>query len=244
MSKIKKAELVAAAKELNNEFGLEPAIATGKTATEELLTEGIIKASKLYDPETDQLTDETLEILEALKPAESPKPKKGAAKKDANEPEESDYENEELALSEEQEDMLETLKGLKKTDDLLDQLEDVMFDEVREELSDEKNPIKLKAAMKRHITGEVAPAKAKKEKKAEVKKAAVIKKSRVEVATETVKKYAGQKVKLEDLVTEADEAYEKINPQESKWAVNMVIKVLGAAGLLEKEGDEVTVKEW
>jgi hypothetical protein len=155
MSKIKKAELVAAAKELNNEFGLEPAIATGKTATEESLTEGIIKASKLYDPETDQLTDETLEILEALKPAETSKPKKGAAKEDAEpEPEEADEAPE---LTEEQEAMLAEIKELKKRDDLLELLDDPMFDEVREDLEAEKHPIKLKAAMKRAITGEVAP---------------------------------------------------------------------------------------
>lgn len=58
-------ELVTAAKELNNLFGLDPEIDTGKAISIEELEDSLLKASKLAEPD-DEISEKTLEILELL----------------------------------------------------------------------------------------------------------------------------------------------------------------------------------
>ncbi|MDY0339189.1 MAG: hypothetical protein RBQ78_05440, partial [Acholeplasmataceae bacterium] len=72
MKKVTREQLVAAAAELNYEFGLEPAIKTGKSAKDESIKEGIVSATAMYDPDNDELTPETIAVMEALKGDEEP----------------------------------------------------------------------------------------------------------------------------------------------------------------------------
>ncbi|MDD2260686.1 MAG: hypothetical protein PHC31_01045 [Clostridia bacterium] len=161
MKKVTREQLVNAANELNDEFGLEPAIKTNKRVEDEVIEEGILKASEMYDPDNDELTPETIAVMSALKgklPEEEQTP--STPEKDA------EAETEEAPeLTKAQIEMLAELKVTKKMVDLVEMLEDEMFDDVRDELTKENNPIKLKGAMKRHITGEVAPPPAEKSAK-------------------------------------------------------------------------------
>lgn len=162
MTKVTREQLVNAANELNDEFGLEPAIKTNKRVEDEVIEEGILKASEMYDPDNDELTPETIAVMEALKGDEEPEEEQTppTLEKDA------EAETEEAPeLTKAQIEMLAELKVTKKMVDLAELLEDEMFDDVRDELTKENNPIKLKGAMKRHITGEVAPPPAEKSAK-------------------------------------------------------------------------------
>ena len=60
-----KLELVAAAKELNELFGLSPEIETGEAVSIEELEKSLLKAGKLAEPD-DEISEKTLEILELL----------------------------------------------------------------------------------------------------------------------------------------------------------------------------------
>ena len=155
MTKVTREQLVNAANELNDEFGLEPAIKTNKRVEDEVIEEGILKASEMYDPDNDELTPETIAVMESLKSDEEPEEEQTppTLEKDA------EAETEEAPeLTKAQIEMLAELKVTKKMVDLVELLEDEMFDDVRDELTKENNPIKLKGAMKRSITGETAPA--------------------------------------------------------------------------------------
>jgi len=171
MTKVTREQLVNAANELNDEFGLEPAIKTNKRVEDEVIEEGILKASEMYDPDNDELTPETIAVMDALKGDEEPEEEQTppTLEKDAEaETEEApEAETEEAPEAETEEapelakaqiEMLAELKVTKKMVDLVELLEDEMFDDVRDELTKENNPIKLKGAMKRSITGETAPA--------------------------------------------------------------------------------------
>lgn len=154
MTKVTREQLVNAANELNDEFGLEPAIKTNKRVEDEVIEEGILKASEMYDPDNDELTPETIAVMEALKGDEEPEEEQTppTLEKDA------EAETEEAPeLTKAQIEMLAELKVTKKMVDLAELLEDEMFDDVRDELTKENNPIKLKGAMKRSITGDIAP---------------------------------------------------------------------------------------
>lgn len=67
MTKVTREQLVNAANELNYEFGLEPTIKTNKRVEDEVIEEGILKASEMYDPDNDELTPETIAVMSALK---------------------------------------------------------------------------------------------------------------------------------------------------------------------------------
>jgi len=166
--KITRNQLIAAAKELNQEFGLEPAIPTGKATPEQKIIDGLKKAAELYDRDTDEITEETLKILteigcfEEVKPAAKDKTK--TATKPTPEPADEPAEDEDDLMNE---DLLDDLKAAKSISELHVLLEDEAFDDVREELLAQKNPIKLKSSMRKHLTGELPAVKTdvKKEKK-------------------------------------------------------------------------------
>lgn len=59
---MKKEQLIAAAKELNELFGIDPAIPTKKSTTEDELTEKLIEAAEMIE-EGDEISEETIEVL-------------------------------------------------------------------------------------------------------------------------------------------------------------------------------------
>lgn len=66
-------QLVAAAKELNEVLGLEPAIET-KKVKDDVLMGKIIEASGLIDPEQDEITEETQDVIDKLLEDAMPEP--------------------------------------------------------------------------------------------------------------------------------------------------------------------------
>jgi len=164
MKKVTREQLVAAAAELNYEFGLEPAIKTGKSAKDESIKEGIVSATAMYDPDNDELTPETIAVMEALKGDEEPEEEEEVEEEEV---EEEEVEEAEAPLAETSKkgksgnpaskaEMVEAFKTAKKRDALVDLLEDEFFDDVRAEFEKENNPIKLKSAMRKYIGGGTA----------------------------------------------------------------------------------------
>jgi len=101
---MKKEQLIAAAKELNELLGVDPEIPTKKSADEDLIIEKLCEAAELIE-EGDEVSEETIEVLteigapgfEAKEPAEDPeedpepeeedeKPAKKSAKKEEKKP--------------------------------------------------------------------------------------------------------------------------------------------------------------
>ncbi len=180
MKKVTREQLVAAAAELNYEFGLEPAIKTGKTTKDESIKEGIVCATAMYDPDNDELTPETIAVMEALKGDEEPEEEEEVEEEEVEEEEVEEEEVEEEEADEEEAEeaeaplaetskkgksgnpaskaeMVEAFKTAKKRDALVDLLEDEFFDDVRAEFEKGNNPIKLKSAMRKYIGGGTAP---------------------------------------------------------------------------------------
>ncbi|MDD4429163.1 MAG: hypothetical protein PHG64_12360 [Paludibacter sp.] len=174
MKKVTREQLVNAANELNDEFGLEPAIKTGKSAKDESIKEGIVCATAMYDPDNDELTPETIAVMEALKGDEEPEAEEEVEEEEVEEEEveEEEVEEEEVEEAEaplaetskkgksgnpaSKAEMVEAFKTAKKRDALVDLLEDEFFDDVRAEFEKENNPIKLKSAMRKYIGGGTA----------------------------------------------------------------------------------------
>ena len=159
MKKVTREQLVAAAAELNYEFGLEPAIKTGKSAKDESIKEGIVSATAMYDPDNDELTPETIAVMEALKGDEGPEEEEEVEEEEAEEAEAPLAETSKKGKSgnpASKAEMVEAFKTAKKRDALVDLLEDEFFDDVRAEFEKGNNPIKLKSAMRKYIGGDTA----------------------------------------------------------------------------------------
>ena len=155
MKKVTREQLVAAAAELNYEFGLEPAIKTGKSAKDESIKEGIVSATAMYDPDNDELTPETIAVMNALlRGEEEPEAEEEAEEAEAPLAETSKKGKSGNPAS--KAEMVEAFKTAKKRDALVDLLEDEFFDDVRAEFEKGNNPIKLKSAMRKYIGGDTA----------------------------------------------------------------------------------------
>jgi hypothetical protein len=64
LQELSRLALLEAAVELNEQFGLEPNIDTSEIVTLGELIEGMKKASELFDPETDILSELTLGVID------------------------------------------------------------------------------------------------------------------------------------------------------------------------------------
>lgn len=163
---MKTKQLIGIAEELNKVLGLDPAIKTSRN-TDEALQSSIAEAAEFIEPE-DEISPLTIKGLKELglwklvdKKVPAPEPKKGSKKQPEPELESEDESgDEELGdeeLGDEDEnsvriaDMLEEIKIAKKIDELKELLEDKLFHKLRDELAAEKNPIKLKAAMRNYL---------------------------------------------------------------------------------------------
>ena len=217
MSEVKKEELIKAAKELNDVLGLDPQIKTGKKVTEKELSEQILEAAELILPE-DDISDETMRVIKLLKD-ESVEEEDEEEVDTESEPEEDDDEVEEEEVEDEEDD-----------DDEDDDEEDVEETEEQDELELEEE----KPAEKSKVKAKPTPP------------STGVRVTRIGAATLVIKR-AKNPMTVEDWVKRTDELYVKEggkpNLKESRYAVNVAVKVLEAYGLIEVTGDKVSKLE-
>jgi len=219
---VKREDLIKVAKELNDVLGLDPQIKTGKKVTDKELTEQILEAADLILPE-DDISDKTMEIIKILK-GESVEEEDEEEVDMESEPEEDDDEVEEEEVEDEEEEDEEVD---------VEETEEQDEEEEEEEVENEEN-----------VEEEEKPAE---ESKVKTKSTAQSKGiTRIGAATLVIKR-AKNVLTIEDWVKRADELYVKEggkpNLKESRYAVNVAVKVLEAYGLIEVNGDKVSKLE-
>jgi len=221
---VKREDLIKAAKELNDVLGLDPQIKTGKKVTDKELTEQILEAADLLLPE-DDISEETMRVIKLLK-GESVEEEDEEEVDTESEPEEDDDEVEEEEVEDEEEedeevDVEETEE--QDEEEVNDEFEvEEGEDELEEEKPAEESKVKTKStAQSKAIT-------------------------RIGAATLVIKR-AKNLMTVEDWVKRTDELYVKEggkpNLKESRYAVNVAVKVLEAYGLIEVTGDKVSKLE-
>jgi len=231
MSEVKKEELIKAAKELNDVLGLDPQIKTGKKVTEKELSEQILEAAELILPE-DDISDETMRVIKLLKD-ESVEEEDEEEVDTESEPEEDDDEVEEEEVEDEEDDdevEEEEVEDEEDDDDEDDDEEDVEETEEQDELELEEE----KPAEKSKVKAKPTPP------------STGVRVTRIGAATLVIKR-AKNPMTVEDWVKRTDELYVKEggkpNLKESRYAVNVAVKVLEAYGLIEVTGDKVSKLE-
>ena len=214
---VKREDLIKAAKELNDVLGLDPQIKTGKKVTEEELSEQILEAAELILPE-DDISDETMQVIKILK---------GEIVEEQDEEEVNDELEEDEDELEEDEDELE-----EEDEDEVDVEETEEQDE--EEVENEENVEEEKPAEKSKVKAKPTPP------------STGVGVTRIGAATLVIKR-AKNAMTVEDWVKRTDELYVKeggkSNLKESRYAVNVAVKVLEAYGLIEVKGDNVSKLE-
>ena len=219
MPEVKREDLIKAAKELNDVLGLEPQIKTGKKVTDKELIDQLLEAADLILPE-DDISDETMKVIKILK---------GGVVEEEDEEEidtESEPEEDDDEVEEEEEEV---------EDEEEDEDEEVDVEETEEqdeeEVENEENVEEEKPA---------------KESKVKIKSTARSKMTRIGAATLVIKR-AKSPMTVEDWVKRTDELYVKEggkpNLKESRYAVNVAVKVLETYGLIEVTGDKVSKLE-
>jgi len=211
---VKRDDLIKAAKELNDILGLDPQIKTGKKVTEKELSEQILEAAELILPE-DDISEETMTVIKLLKD-ESVEEEDEEEIDMESEPEEDDDEVEEEEVEDEEEDEEVDVEETEEQD------EDE--EEVNDEFEVEKSKVKAKPTPR--STG--------------------VRVTRIGAAALVIKR-AKNALTIEDWVKRTDELYVKEggkpNLKESRYAVNVTVKVLEAYGLIEVTGDKVSKLE-
>lgn len=219
---VSRTELVQAARELNQALGLNPHINVSKKATEEDLKRDILEAKGMILPE-DNLSEETMKLLEALEKEVK-----------VEEPEDEDGEDEE--------DVTET-----DTDDDEDEEEG---DEVEEVEEPEEEPEEVEEKSQKKPT-KTKPAPAKKPAKKEAKKSPKPpeprkvdpEETRVGMAALVIKNVKKPMMTIDEWAEKTDDLYMKkgglSNLKESRWAVSTTMKALAAYGLIKVEGNTV-----
>jgi hypothetical protein len=216
---VKREDLIKAAKELNDVLGLDPQIKTGKKVTDNELTEQILEAADLLLPE-DDISEETMRVIKLLK-GESAEEEDEEEVDTESEPEEDDDEVEEEEEEEDEEvDVEETEE--QDEEEVNDEFEVEEEENVEEEKPAEESKVKTKStAQSKAIT-------------------------RIGAAALVIKR-AKNVLTIEDWVKRTDELYVKEggkpNLKESRYAVNVAVKVLEAYGLIEVKGDKVSKLE-
>ncbi len=222
---VKREDLIKAAKELNDVLGLDPQIKTGKKVTEKELSEQILEAAELILPE-DNISEETTRVIKLLKGESVEEEDEDEEEVDTeSEPEEDDDEVEEEEVEDEEEEEDE------------EELED---DEEDEEEDEEEKPAP-KLAEKAEKPAEKSKVKAK-----PTPPSTGVGVTRIGAAALVIKR-AKNPMTVEDWVKRTDELYVKeggkSNLKESRYAVNVTVKVLEAYGLIEVKGDKVSKLE-
>ncbi len=222
---VKREDLIKAAKELNDVLGLDPQIKTGKKVTEKELSEQILEAAELILPE-DNISEETTRVIKLLKGESVEEEDEDEEEVDTeSEPEEDEDEEEEEEVEDEEEEEDE------------EELED---DEEDEEEDEEEKPAP-KLAEKAEKPAEKSKVKAK-----PTPPSTGVGVTRIGAAALVIKR-AKNPMTVEDWVKRTDELYVKeggkSNLKESRYAVNVTVKVLEAYGLIEVKGDKVSKLE-
>jgi len=216
---VKREDLIKAAKELNDVLGLDPQIKTGKKVTDEELTEQILEAADLLLPE-DDISEETMRVIKLLKD-ESVEEEDEEVEAD-EELEEEDEEIDEEELEEEEEDEVDEEDEEEEVNDEFEVEEEE--DELEEEKPAEKSKVKAKPTPPSTGVGV----------------------TRIGAATLVIKRAKNPMI-VEDWVKRTDELYVKEggkpNLKESRYAVNVAVKVLEAYGLIEVKGGKVSKLE-
>lgn len=210
---VKREDMIKAAKELNYVLGLDPQIKTGKKVTEKELSEQILEAAELILPE-DDISEETMRVIKLLQ-GESVEEEDEEGVDTESEPEEDDDEVEEEEVEDEEEE------------------------EEDEEDEEEKPAPKLTKKAEK-------PAEKSKVKAKPTPPSTGVGVTRIGAAALVIKR-AKNVLTIEDWVKRTDELYVKeggkSNPRESRYAVNVTVKVLEAYGLIEVKGDKVSKLE-
>ena len=212
---VKREDLIKAAKELNDVLGLDPQIKTGKKVTDKELMEQILEAADLLLPE-DDISDETMRVIKLLK---------GESVEEEDEEEigtEFEFEEEDDEVEDEE------VEDEEEEEEDEEELED---DEEDEEEDEEEKP---------------APKLAEKAKAKPTPPSTGVGVTRIGAAALVIKR-AKNALVIEDWVKRTDELYVKEggkpNLKESRYAVNVAVKVLEAYGLIEVKGNKVSKLE-
>lgn len=218
---VKREDLIKAAKELNDVLGLDPQIKTGKKVTEKELSEQILEAAELILPE-DDISEETMRVIKLLQGESA-----------------EDEEDEEVKADEELED--EEEEELEEDDDEVEEEEEEEDEEVDAEETEEQDEEEFE---NEENVEEEKPAEESKVKTKSTTRSKGI--TRIGAATLVIKR-AKNPMTIEDWAKRADELYVKeggkSNFKESRYAVNVAVKVLEAYGLIEVKGDKVSKLE-
>lgn len=223
---VKREDLIRAAKELNDVLGLDPQIKTGKKVTEEELSEQILEAAELILPE-DDISEETVRVIKLLQ---------GESAEDEEDDDEEEEEVEDEVEEDEEEEEVEEEEEEEVEDEEEEEDEEVDAEETEEqdeeEVENEEN------------VEEEKPAEEPKVKTKSTARSKVI--TRIGAATLVIKR-AKNVLTIEDWVKRTDELYVKEggkpNLKESRYAVNVAVKVLEAYGLIDVNGDKVSKLE-
>ena len=238
---MEKKSLIKAAKELVEVLGLqdektEKPIVIKSTMSQKDLDKFFKQAIEMIDPETDKISKATQSVIDWYENPEEDEPDEeieDIEEEDEDEEiEESDEDEEPEEEDEEEEESLEDqLKNAKKVVDLKELLKNPAFSKVRKSLADEKNPIKLKKAMRDVLAGgsveKPKPGNAGGKEKKETKK--VTGYHRVDSVCEVLKNDKPKTVK--DWIKSAADLYAEktgkdVNLSESKTVVGFISKAL------------------
>ena len=197
------------------------------------------QAIEMIDPETDKISKATQSVIdwyENPEEEEEPDEEVEEVEEEDEEVEESDEDEEpdeepDEEDEEEEESLEDQLKNAKKVVDLKELLKNPAFSKVRKSLADEKNPIKLKKAMRDVLAGgsveKPKPGNAGGKEKKETKK--VTGYHRVDSVCEVLKNDKPKTVK--DWIKSAADLYAEktgkdVNLSESKTVVGFISKAL------------------
>jgi len=223
---VKREDLIKVAKELNDVLGLDPQIKTGKKVTDKELTEQILEAADLILPE-DDISDETMQVIKILK---------GEIVEEQDEEEVND----EFEVEEGEDELEEEDEEEVEEEEVEDEEEEEEEEEEDEEGDEEEKPAP-KLAKKAEKPAEKSKVKAK-----PTPPSTGVGVTRIGAAALVIKR-AKNVLTIEDWVKRTDELYVKEggkpNLKESRYAVNVAVKVLETYGLIEVTGDKVSKLE-
>ena len=273
MSEVKKEELIKAAKELNDVLGLDPQIKTGKKVTEKELSEQILEAAELILPEDDisdetmrvikLLKDESVEEEdeEEVDTESEPEEDDDEVEEEEVEDEEDDDEVEEEEVEdeedddeveeeevedEEDDDEVEEEEVEDEEDDDEVEEEEVEDEEDDDDEDDDEEDVEETEEQDELELEEEKPAEKSKVKAKPTPPSTGVGVTRIGAAALVIKR-AKNPMTVEDWVKRTDELYVKEggkpNLKESRYAVNVAVKVLEAYGLIEVTGDKVSKLE-
>jgi hypothetical protein len=208
-----KKEVVSAAKELNKVLGLDPQIDTKQDL--ETLKNLVMQAAELIEPE-DEISKKTMALIDALR-EEAATSESEEEEADIDEEEEGDDEPEEEGDDEPEEEAdIDEEEEADIDEEYVEEAKEVKEKKKSDVKKPTKNPKDAPPATESKIT-------------------------RIAAAALVIKDKKG--ISIQEWVEQADEMYAKeggkSNIKESKYAVNVTIKVLEAYGIIQVEENNV-----